>query len=79
MAYYSTSTLLPPEVGLLQVYGPGDLVAGEPAESEELAKVWVELLAKREAEIQAALDQGDTATAERIWEEVEEAARAQVA
>lgn len=75
MAYYSTSTLVPTAAGpLFNVFGPGDLIAGEPAESEELAKVWVDLLTEREAEIQEALDAGDTTRAEAIWEEVEEEA-----
>lgn len=80
MAYYSTSTLVPTEDGpLFDVFGPGDLIAGEPVESEDLAKIWTELLSRREGEIQVALDAGDTATADRIWAEVEEEARRQVA
>src|SRR5690554_5210086 len=75
MAYYATSTLVPADEVLFDVHGPGDLIAGEPAESEELAKTWVELLSQREAEIQGALDAGDTARAEAIWQEVEEEAR----
>lgn len=77
MAYYATSTLVPADEVLFDVHGPGDLIAGEPAESEELAKTWVELLSQREAEIQGALDAGDTARAEAIWQEVEEEARRQ--
>lgn len=61
----------------LTIYGPGDLIAGK-ADSEALARVWCSLLADREAEIEAALEDEDTAAAERIWQEVEEAARAAV-
>lgn len=61
----------------LTIYGPGDLIAGT-ADSEALARVWCILLAEREAEIEAALEDEDAATAERIWQEVETSARAQV-
>lgn len=65
------------------IYGPDNLFAGV-AESKKLAEVWCEVLAERESEILAALDNEDFSNAERIriaeriWREVEEAARVQV-
>lgn len=72
MAYFSGTN------EQLTVYGPEDLIAGV-AESRELAEVWRNLLAERESEIRSALDEEDFTAAERIWREVEAAARAQLA
>lgn len=71
MAYFSGT------VDSFAIYGPENLFAGV-AESKKLAEVWCEVLAERESEILAALDNEDFSIAERIWREVEEAARVQV-
>jgi hypothetical protein len=72
MAYYSSGTNLG---GRLTIYGPDDYEAGT-AESREQAERWAAILDEREDEIREALEQDDTETAERIWAEVESAARA---
>lgn len=74
MAHYAISKTGPIGSGF-DVFGPDNHLAGR-AETEALAKIWVEKLALREMEIAIALVTGSYREAGRIWKAVEDEARA---